>query len=143
MTKLADDSKFDFDGVEGTFTSKPDANGKTYQYATKSPGYKRGKEGDSITHIFHGHTDNDFTATENKSIFLDKTKVLDFIDDAMKKPAASRINHPTIPNAFTIDLDPAIVGKPRGSAAGITTSKITIILRQENGVDIIDTAYPE
>jgi len=53
MSKLGDETKFDFDGASGTFTSK--ASGA--KYAKHPAGYAQG-EPDSVTHIMRGHTTN-------------------------------------------------------------------------------------
>jgi hypothetical protein len=86
--RMGDETKFDFDGASGTFTSR--ASGA--KYAKHPAGYAQG-EPDSVTHIMRGHTTNEFTdgIAGQKSIFADAKKVFELIDEAMNAPAVNRI----------------------------------------------------
>lgn len=140
MKKLGDDTLFDFDAVTGTFTSK--STGVKYM---KHPNgaYAQG-EGDAITHILQGHTDNDYTAAldpipnKRKSLFNSPSEALDLIDEAMNPSlVGSRVS--AGPNAFWIDLG-KVVGKTKASPR-LDTSKILIVLHPGT-TNAIRTAYP-
>lgn len=130
MSKLGDETKFDFDGASGTFTSQTSgAKYAKHEYAQGEP--------DSVTHIMRGHTTNAFTdgLTGQKSIFADATKVFELIDEAMNVPASGR--NTLGGGAFWVDL-----GKAVGTDInGVATTKLRIVIRSGTA-DVIHTAFP-
>jgi hypothetical protein len=141
------DDTFDFNGATRTFTSKGAVKWKLAPHPQGSyfPSGSFGGEPDSLTHILNRHSPNDVTTGSDKSIFNDAKKVLDYLDQAMNAPVASRI--PTGNGKFVVDLDPTIVGKTQPTLGpplvpGVNTTKIEIIVRA-NDPNIIHTAYPK
>lgn len=124
MKKLVDVNRLTFNAKDRIFTSL--RSGLIYERMDFNEGHR-------INHILKGHTDNDWSVGEGKSLFANPDEVFDLIDDGWLSVNKLQPNPVGNPSRWEVDFHPRIIGSNN-------ETKLRLIVDQQT--KIITTAFP-